>query len=119
MKCQKCMKEHNDNIIVKIVDKHKTYQYCPNCLLDEELNNNLNLKDDSDIKCEITGKPACIYISGDEKYVLNSDIMHRLIRCNLEPEEYLTLIKTRQGKFSFMIHEDFYDEDGYALQPIN
>ena len=55
-------------------------------------------------------------------YSLDKEIMHRLLKYNLKPEEYLKLkeIGEEKGKgFQYMIHDDFYTEDGIAIQPID
>jgi hypothetical protein len=36
---------------------------------------------------------------------------------NLSPEEWKKLTRTHDEN-EFLLHEDFYDEDGNALQPV-
>lgn len=52
----------------------------------------------------------------DEVWHLRHDILLRLIRKSLTPEEWRALVKTH-GQDSFQLHEDFYDDEGNALQP--
>lgn len=119
MKCMNCFKDFDDIIIAKIVDKKETKCLCPNCIAILEANETLFLENDKDFICEVSNKEgAIIYISGDEKYILDKNIMHRLLKHSLKRNEYKKLVKIH-GCHKFMIHEDFYTRDGYAIQPMD
>lgn len=119
MKCMNCLRDFNDILIIKIVDKKETKCLCPNCIAILEAEESLILENDYDLNCEVSKKEgAVIYISGDEKYVLDKDIMHRLLKHNLKRIEYKRLVK-KHGCHKFMLHDDFYTSDGYAIQPMD
>lgn len=119
MKCKKCLRNIKDNIIVNIIDRNGVKSYCPNCLSFELQTHNLNIAEDINLDCDITRQPgAVIYKSGDELYVLNKKSMLRLLSYNLTPDEYKILKDKAGDKFMYMLHDDFYTEDGEALQPI-
>jgi hypothetical protein len=42
----------------------------------------------------------------------------RLTTYNLRPEQYKNLLKNGHESSEFLLHEDFYDENGIAQQPM-
>jgi hypothetical protein len=68
-------------------------------------------------KCELCGHyPSDILDSIDTTYTLCQNHIIYLINLCLNKEDALKLIKIH-GKNAFYLHEDFYDDEGYALQP--
>ena len=117
MKCEKCSFTH-DVIIVEITDGVKILRLCPNCVAVSFLNNELSFINNPDFVDDITGKPGAVkYSCADEVYSLERRSMMRLISHNLRPCEYHALVK-KYGANKFMLHDDFYWEDGTALQPL-
>lgn len=111
--CCDCHK-HYPIIIEKITDANGSRFFCPNCLAfschDMSLVNIPNLQDD------ITGKPgAVVFEAYKERYQLDAECMRRLISHSLKPHEVLALRK-KYGAEVFMLHDDFYDDEGHTLQ---
>ena len=118
MKCKRCNNDY-ESIMIYLVDAEKTQCFCPNCLTLSYFDNQLNLKNDFKMLDDITGEPGAVKFESDgEVYFLEKNRMERLITYNLMPYEYLKLME-KYGNHCYMIHEDFYTEDGYAIQPID
>lgn len=115
--CEKCGYGHTViNITLKDAVGENTL--CPNCLAVAFLNNKLHFVNNLDLICDITGKRGAVeFISEHEYYCLNSKAMLRLISHNLKPREYKILAK-KYGEYQYMLHDDFYSENGFALQPL-
>ena len=117
MKCENCKKEC-DAIMIKIKDAVRELNLCPNCLAISFLENEISFLNDPNLVDDITGKPGAVeFVSHNERYVLERRAMMRLISHNLKKNEYLVLAK-KYGADKYMIHDDFYAEDGTALQPM-
>ncbi len=117
MKCEKCSFTH-EHIIVEITDAVKTIHLCPNCVAVSFLGNELSFINHPDFVDDVTGKHGAVrYVCGDEEYFLERRAMMRLISHNLRKNEYLVLAK-KYGSHKYMLHEDFYLEDGTAWQPM-
>lgn len=116
--CILCGQSHLVDIM--IIDKNSSNVYCPNCIIRATLHNFINLCNHPQLKDDITGEPgAILFITQNEQYCLNRQTMQRLILKNLTAEEWNVLHdKYGNNRFAFMIHEDFYDEEGNALQPV-
>lgn len=115
--CDICKRNHRV-IEITITDNNGSTHYCPNCIIIEASNGRLKLTDNPNLICDITRKPgAVIFESLNEHYTLQSDIMMRLLTYNLTPNEWKTLIK-KYNQNNYMLHDDFYDEDGNAIQPV-
>ena len=119
MACERCGYKNPKGLINAITDAKRTITVCANCLaemycFDElQFENNLNFKDD------ITGLPGAVkYQAIDECYFLEKETMYRLIARNLKPEEYFALVEL-YGTEYFLLHDDFYTEDGVAIQPMD
>ena len=118
MRCGNCEKDYDVNIIIKLKDKMGEQSFCPTCLALMVYNNDLYLENDISLKDDVTGKWGAVeYLSGDEHYVLEKGTMIRLICHNLKKDEYLILTK-KYGSDKFQLHDDFYLEDGSAIQPM-
>ena len=67
-------------------------------------------------KSVVSGQPAIVYRTADLEIPLTVDEYAGLVGCELEPEEFRTLLET-YGTFH-EIHDDFYCPDtGEAFQP--
>ena len=101
----------------------KKYTYCPNHMLEMLYNGKLELEPDESLTCEVTGKPGAIRLQEsdeEEEYVLNPAVMLRLINRSLKPSEYKKLyeLKATEEKQPYLIHDDFYTEEGKPVQPV-
>lgn len=117
MSCSRCNRDYGD-IEVTLTDAYQSTTFCPNCLLiafqENEIAflNNMNWYDD------ISGKRGAVeYRSGKERYMLERRAMMRLISRNLRKKEWSALVE-KHGANQYMLHSDFYAEDGTSLQPI-
>lgn len=98
-----------------------TLTYCPNCMCRAVADGSLaaQLQNDPNLIDDITGTSGAIKFSNDgETYCLNKDSMLRLLSYNLNPNEYIVLAQM-YGDHNYMIHDDFYTDDGIAIQPID
>ena len=106
---------------VMIIDGNTSRIFCPNCLGMLTYTNRIKFIEHPDIRDDIEDTyGAVIYVDCDESYKLKADTLKRLILHNLKPNEWKALHKKyieEPTKFKFMLHEDFYDEEGNALQP--
>jgi hypothetical protein len=56
---------------------------------------------------------------GDNKtYNVCTNCLQGLMLYDLSPVEYKNLLKNGHKATEFLLHDDFYDEDGRALQPV-
>jgi len=54
----------------------------------------------------------------DEKeYLLCMNCLNNLIDLRLSQTQFLNLIESGHSKLDFLLHSDFYDDEGIALQP--
>lgn len=116
-KCEQC--GYDKSIVnITIRDFAGEITLCPNCLATAFLNNKLHFMDNASLICDVTGERGAVeFMAYDEYYCLSSNVMMRLISHNLKPHEYFALAK-KYGANKFMIHDDFYLEDGTAWQPL-
>lgn len=115
--CEKCGYS-NTVINITIKDAIKELTLCPNCLAIAFMNNRLHFVDNPTLVCDVTSEKGAVeFISDNEYYCLNSESMMRLISHNLTPHEYFVLVH-KYNPYKFMLHDDFYDEDGFAIQPM-
>ena len=117
MVCQKC--GYNvESIVGTLKDKNGEQHLCPNCVAMMLCEGKLHLENSENLKDDITGKSGAIaFISGDEHYTLEKETMMRLLSHNLDPDEWVALSE-KYGEDKFMLHSDFYLEDGTAIQPL-
>jgi len=67
--------------------------------------------------CELCDFPeSCTLIDGDTTYKLCPNHLLSLVELRLSVKEAKKLIQ-KHGNQTFYLHEDFYDEQGHALQP--
>ena len=117
MVCSKCKKDYGI-ILITIRDRDGEYVFCPNCLCYEYCEGNLIFNNNPSLCDDVTGEEGAVeYISFNEHYVLEKERMLRLIAHNLKPNEYLAL-SNKYGADKFSLHDDFYTDDGYAIQPV-
>jgi hypothetical protein len=111
--CTKCH-QHYSMIMSIIVDGNGNRFYCPNCMAKEA--DTMPLANVSDLHDDVTGEPGAVaFMAYKEVYTLEAERMRRLIKHTLAPDEVLALRK-KYGADSFMLHDDFYDDEGNALQ---
>ena len=114
---------------IHITDADGVKVLCPNHIIAEMAVGRLKLKPVAHLKDELQGKSGAVHLvasGGKEDYTLNPDTMRRLINHGLYKAEWRGLAKLRieQGKASgywdlpYMLHSDFYSEDGTAWQPV-
>lgn len=116
-KCEKCGYPV-ESIVTTFVDKNKEQHLCPNCYTSAAYHKELVFEDNPEFICDVTGRAGAVkYLTRDEHYTLSTPIMLRLVEHNLTPEEYFKLIG-KYGEHSYMLHDDFYTENGEAIQPI-
>jgi hypothetical protein len=53
----------------------------------------------------------------DKDYMVCSNCLQNLVNENLKPKQYKNLLKSSHKEDEFLLHSDFYDEHGHALQP--
>ena len=120
--CQRCGVSYT--VDAMIIDANTTRVYCPNCLIFIVDTDAVCFKENILVRDDITGEPGAIsYISSGETYNLNGDAFKRLVLHNLTPSEYKILYKkyvepTDERRFMFLLHGDFYSDEGIAVQPI-
>lgn len=114
---------------IHITDADGVKVLCPNHILAELAAGHLKMKPVAHLKDELQGTQGAVRLvasGGKEEYVLKPDTMRRLINHSLYKAEWRGLAKLRreQRKVSgywdlpYMIHSDFYGEDGTAWQPV-
>ena len=116
-KCNDCGKTLK-SVGVHITDNNGTHVLCHCCLAIREqdsdvptFENNMNFVDD------ISGRPGAVkYESGNESYSLDRATLRRLILRHLKPNEW-KILSNKYSPHNYTLHEDFYDNNGIALQP--
>lgn len=117
MSCMRCNREYGD-IEITLTDACAPRTYCPNCLVvalcegELDLVNNPNWYDDVSNK-----RPAIEYRTKNEIYMLEYKRLIRLISRRLLRREWFALVN-KYGCDKYMLHSDFYADDGTPLQPI-
>lgn len=117
--CQSC-RLHHENLIETLQFNDQIIEYCPTRRYIALLKGSLQeqLQNDSSLMDDVTGKPGAIrYNSKGETYCLEKDSMIRLLSHNLQPNEYMTLVQ-KYGSNQYLLHADFYTDEGIALQPL-
>lgn len=121
MKCS--VKECGMNMLLASIDngKEKLY-FCPLHALQHVVEGFPEEKlivypsDGKPGKCEICGKEALIYKDDDMEVMLCGSHLDKLLRRDLEPEAWKILYSKTPN--TFLLHDDFYTEDGEAIQPV-
>lgn len=70
----------------------------------------------SDLSCAICGEQAIRFEDTDATYDLCGSHMIKLVRKSLSKQEF-SVLYLKHGK-TYLMHDDFYDYDGEALQPM-
>ena len=72
-------------------------------------------------KCEACGRmsPGAELKLGARKeiYILCLNCLIPFVNCNLSKEQFKSLLANGHTVSEFYLHDDFYDEEGNALQP--
>lgn len=114
-------------IDVVLTDARGSRSYCPNHLVEALLSGKLRFKPNMKVKDELRGEYGAVkFVSpfSREQYILSPATMRRLINHSLYKAEYKGLIRNlkNRGQFNgygnlpYMIHDDFYTEDGESWQ---
>ncbi len=95
---------------------------CPNCVTMKVYQGEMEemLKDfhSDPYASEISGEVAdVIVVDQKTEYYLTRNEAVRLFGHRLNKEEYKKLIEHGRSTEEFLLHDDFYDEDGQAMQP--
>ena len=119
IKCDICGIEEYPRILTRIIDKNKKQVLCPFCVTKGVLDGTLDtLEEDPGFVDDITGQNGAIKISnGDDEYSLNKETLLRLLGHCLTKAEYKILTE-KYSEENYLLHEDFYDDEGNALCPI-
>jgi hypothetical protein len=98
---------------IHVVDLASTHRYDPNTAKIAAITESLNLGKPVG-PSDLSGEPGYIYRTHEMQLVLTKGELSRLLLRDLHPAEVLKLRKWL-GDF-FEIHNDFYDDEGNALQ---
>jgi len=102
---------------VKIDNGKKKYSYCLNCIALFSYANRLNIES-GEFTSEISGSSGAVkVVLGGDEYFVTVEEAKRLLNYGLMPNEYTVLNHNHGGEF--LIHDDFYHNDGLASQPTN
>jgi protein-arginine kinase activator protein McsA len=55
--------------------------------------------------------------SKDPSYMVCSNCLVDLVNCNLKPKQFKLILSNGHDDSEFLLHGDFYDDEGNALQP--
>lgn len=106
------------HVVITLTDGVRSQMLCPNCIAYGILDNKISFTNNPNFADDITGKPGAVKFEAyGESYTLEKRTMMRLLAHSLQPKEYKALAK-KYGTDKYMIHDDFYDEDGNAIQPM-
>jgi hypothetical protein len=106
-----------EGINIEFEDGEKKLMSTPNDVVVMAFNETLPITGPTVGQSCISGRPGYIYRTEEVELVLAADEMVRLVRRELQPAEFKSLLSS-YGMF-FEIHGDFYDPDtGVALQPM-
>jgi len=67
--------------------------------------------------CEENEAQATLNVHGGKPYTVCMNCLIALVNCALIPKQFKNLLKNGHVDTEFLIHSDFYDEEGNALQP--
>lgn len=106
------------HVVITLTDGVRSQMLCPNCIAYGILDNKISFTNNPNFIDDITRKSGAVRFEAyGESYTLERCTMMRLLAHNLHPAEYKALAK-KYGADKYMIHDDFYDEDGNAIQPM-
>lgn len=110
----------NTGVDYIITSKNNKLMICPNCLTEEIFAGAFKIKK-GNLESEISKSRTAVEITQqlptNEKYILTPQEAIRLFSHMLLPEEYKILTRTHPTS-EYLLHEDFYDDDGFAVQPL-
>lgn len=66
--------------------------------------------------CEVCGKPGGEVVDFPDRMYLCAEETKDLLLHRLRPEQWRILHRAHPG--AFLLHDDYYDDDGTALQPV-
>jgi hypothetical protein len=75
------------------------------------------------IECEACGEKDVLCVLEDlfsiknSRFIVCGNCLISLINLRLSVKQFKNLIKNGHNSNEFYLHEDFYDEEGVALQP--
>lgn len=123
MKCAKC--DFDKEEILSVIDNGiKRVVLCPNhtmgIVLEAYTFEEIEGEDSTftpSAKCDCCDQKAIYFKDSKTEYQVCSDHVIKLLKYNLSPSEWMVL-SAKYGKNAFLLHDDFYDEVGNAMQPI-
>jgi hypothetical protein len=106
-------------LYIEVETKEACYHFCPNNLINEAFEGLPHFIQPC-TSSELSGLPGYIYRTAnyDGNTValhLTREEMYRMLSLSFTPDEYRR-IRDKHGIFH-EIHDDFYDDDGTAIQP--
>lgn len=116
-KCKFCKTKHQSFVLNRISTLNEYFKVCPNCFskyLDEIIK-----EEPISHKCDCCDSNDVYKITTSFKtYFLCKEHLIDFVCYNLKQSDFKSLYKTdSKGNCDFYLHDDFYDEDGIALQP--
>lgn len=116
-KCMHCG-YNTESVLATLVDAAEVRVLCPNCFTMAIAAGDLTFEPDYNLVDDITGLPGAVkFLNEFESYTLAPRTMMRLLAHDLRPREWKALAEKYSAQW-FMLHDDFYDEDGVAWQPV-
>lgn len=118
-RCILCGYDKVQNILIELVDAAETRIMCPNCVAQAVSADAICFEADYNLVDDITGLPGAVrfrFLNDNEHYTLAPRAMLRLLAHSLRPEEWRALAE-KYDEHNFMLHDDFYGDDGEAYQP--
>lgn len=116
-KCNDCGKTLK-SVGVHITDNNGTHVLCHCCLAIREQDSDVpTFENNMDFIDDISGRHGAVkYESGNESYSLDKAVLRRLVFRHLTPNEW-KILSNKYSPHNHALHEDFYDDNGIALQP--
>jgi hypothetical protein len=107
----------NESILTHLIDANEEKCLCPNCVAVAVANGTMKLEANEALCDDVTGEiGAVVFINGNERYALTPRRMIRLLAHDLRAYEWQALAN-KYGANQFMLHDDFYTEEGNPWQP--
>lgn len=107
----------NESILTHLIDANEEKCLCPNCVAVAVANGTMKLEANEALCDDVTGEiGAVVFINGNERYTLTPRRMIRLLVYDLRAYEWQALAN-KYGANQFMLHDDFYTEEGNPWQP--
>ena len=107
----------NESILTHLIDVNEEKCLCPNCVAVAVANGTMKLEANEALCDDVTSEiGAVVFINGNERYTLTPRRMIRLLAHDLRAYEWQALAN-KYGANQFMLHDDFYTEEGNPWQP--